>query len=234
MIAGIVASGRLVVVPPPDPEAGQPYGGGYYAGKMNYGVPGEDYRLIVAPEGAIAPGLDWKTSDTVDAANSVLDGWANSEAKNTATYPAIKACRDYRGGGFDDWYMPSYYEMLLLMYKFKLTTATNDTTTPTSAVPGYPIGQNPHSIPPIDTWTLTDPASRVSELPGDPNLYGINPDATYMNGTSTVSLDNPRYYVKFRQVAATRYGLPINDSKKPATANPVYRVRAVRRELIVP
>src|SRR5690606_5383295 len=61
---------------------GAPFGGGYYAGRINIG--GQIYALVVAPKalGGEAPGaLTWKTSQTSTAGTgSINDGWANTQA----------------------------------------------------------------------------------------------------------------------------------------------------------
>lgn len=51
-------------------------------------------------------------------ARSVSDGKSNTDkivARYGSGYYPAKLCKDYRGGGFDDWYLPSKDELLLLL-----------------------------------------------------------------------------------------------------------------------
>jgi len=61
-----------------------------------------------------APGAMWTTATNVNSA----DGAANTTTiinvyGNSGVY-AAKLCRDYRGGGFTDWYLPSTLELQIL------------------------------------------------------------------------------------------------------------------------
>lgn len=97
-------------------EIGQPFGGGFYAGDIQY-PDGQWYRLIVADISADITGEDsrWRTSDswTNDAEHSI-DGVANTNAMIAAgieLHPAAEHCVNHRGGGFEDWYMPALDEL---------------------------------------------------------------------------------------------------------------------------
>ncbi len=62
-----------------------------------------------------APGSMWTTATNVNSA----DGAANTTTiinvyGNTGLY-AAKLCRDFRGGGFTDWYLPSTLELQILI-----------------------------------------------------------------------------------------------------------------------
>ncbi|HEY0666903.1 MAG TPA: hypothetical protein VGD22_01935, partial [Sphingobacteriaceae bacterium] len=68
-----------------------------------------DYPLPWAPDNMI---------NIVTGANSQVDGASNT-AQITTAYGAdkpyaAKACREYRGGGFSDWYLPSKQELEVL------------------------------------------------------------------------------------------------------------------------
>lgn len=122
----------------PGPLRGEPYGGGYALNGFYYevfgnneiiitGGPGADgYLYIIADKSAEAL-LQWKTFDTsTSGTSSETDGWANTNAMNNTNHPAAKYCRDYRGGGFDDWYLPARDELNL----FWINIAPGRSTTP--------------------------------------------------------------------------------------------------------
>jgi len=93
---------------------GEAFGGGFYAGDIEDG--GKWYKLIVADVEADVSGLRWATS-TIDlpAATSATNGPANTQAMaGDSRLPAGNHCLDYRGGGFDDWYMPARNELAVL------------------------------------------------------------------------------------------------------------------------
>lgn len=103
--------------PPPLPTViGEPYGGGFYAGDIQY-PDGQWYKLIVADKAADITGADsrWKTTvDDSPGTNHLVDGLANTQAMaivGIELHPAGGHCLDYRGGGFDDWYMASKDEL---------------------------------------------------------------------------------------------------------------------------
>lgn len=135
------------------PAIGTPFGGGYYAGRINIG--GQIYAIVVAPKalGGEAPeGLFWKTSNTTTAGTtSTNDGWANTQAMETAgiaNHPAGQFCRGLSIGGYNDWYLPSRDELEILYRNFKPTTTSNNTSS----------GANPSSVPPTSNYTSVDPA----------------------------------------------------------------------------
>jgi hypothetical protein len=99
---------------------GQSFGGGYYVGDITYSN-GNSYALILAPK-STAVVRRWKTTATgpeafmgswsgITLENIVFyDGFANTQAMNSATYPAAQYVRSLSTGGFTDWYLPSYWE----------------------------------------------------------------------------------------------------------------------------
>lgn len=98
-------------------EIGEMFQGGQYIGNV---VVGDDtYGIIAALSAGQAPSkLRWKTSNTATAGTgSLVDGWANTLAMITAgelAHPAARYCRNYAGGGFDDWYLPARNELNLM------------------------------------------------------------------------------------------------------------------------
>jgi hypothetical protein len=99
-------------------QLGQVYGGGYIF-----------YIDITGQHGLISAekhlgGIAWSITNPTKAtgALSMSDGLANTKriiqiygnvANYGATY-AAKACKDYRGGGYTDWYLPAVNELKLL------------------------------------------------------------------------------------------------------------------------
>ena len=96
---------------------GNALGGGFFGGEMT--IEGERYALIVAPK---AEGekmeIEYKLEDrrTSDGTDSDDDGMANSDHINDANHPAALFCRQLRIGGFDDWYLPSRDELVMLCW----------------------------------------------------------------------------------------------------------------------
>lgn len=132
---------------------GAPFGGGYYAGRINVG--GQIYVIVVAPKalGGEAPGtLAWKTSQTTTAGTtSTNDGQVNTNAMATAgiaNHPAGQFCRGLSIGGYNDWYLPAKDELEILYRNFKPTTSANYTGS----------GSNPSSVPPTSNYTSGNPA----------------------------------------------------------------------------
>lgn len=95
---------------------GESFGGGFYAGDIEDG--GQWYKLIVADIEADVYGLPWGGYGTdLQAATSNTNGPANTEAMAAAgpgVHPAAEHCLNWRGGGFDDWYMPARSELQVI------------------------------------------------------------------------------------------------------------------------
>ena len=101
---------------------GEFYGGGYYIGNIyvdsTHGIDEGTYAILMGGlDTEPATTLQWKTA-TSETANtgSTTDGWGNTQAMAVAgieAHPAGKYCLEFRGGGFDDWYLPSKDELNL-------------------------------------------------------------------------------------------------------------------------
>jgi len=111
------------IKPPPPPIVGQSYGGGIVAyilvnGDLGY-VPGQTHGII-ASTSDLNGGykIEWNVgstnSITVATGTAIGTGLANTNKiiaiQGNGNY-AAKICKDYRGGGFDDWYLPSINEL---------------------------------------------------------------------------------------------------------------------------
>jgi len=177
---------------------GKPFGGGYFAGYISHTADGvATHALIVAPRATGATGtgytlttdLSWATAQTeVPNTFSTFDGVANTAAMVTAGiagYPAAQFCVGLSIGGFNDWYLPSRYELAIAYVNLKPTTQIN-TTSP---------GINPYAVPPRQTvYTTTIPAqTNVSEF----RDAGSEAFATEIHWTSTQGSANNANRVTF-------------------------------------
>jgi hypothetical protein len=145
-----------------EPEIGDAYGGGYFAGYISHTADGvATHRLIVAPAATGASGTNytltqfytWKTSFTTTAgATSSFDGAANTAAIVSAgisSHPAAEFCVNLNIGGFEDWYLPAVWELDIAYFHLKPTTSSNSTS----------WGDNPYSVPRRNSkYTTGDPA----------------------------------------------------------------------------
>ena len=135
---------------------GQPFGGGFYMGVMRFSD--GDYLIIDAGK-ASETSLAYKTSNTADSGTaSFHDGWANTNAINDALHPAAKYCRDYRGGGFDDWYLPARDEQELRYRNGKPDTTANQIG---SRPESGSHGGNANSVPVGAPYTAGNPGQTV-------------------------------------------------------------------------
>lgn len=111
-----------LVEPTPAPlptVIGEAYGGGFYIGDITIADGGEDdgvYAVIMGgPESQAT--LAWKDPRSATAGtDSNTNGMANTlamQAADPAIHYAGMYCKEYSGGGFDDWYMPAKDELNL-------------------------------------------------------------------------------------------------------------------------
>jgi hypothetical protein len=183
------------------PSPGAPYQGGFFAGQMNIG--GTVYNLVVAPiaDGSLqgeTTGKVWSTVATNDTvANNTFYGAPATTTYANAQHPGFNwAINDLNGpnagtydptnaagtgiGGYNDWYVPSQYETMILYYYFKPSLASND--------PG--TGNNPFAVAPtISPFTSSDPAQTTIPgfIPGDSNAFS---GSNYMTATQASTSDS--------------------------------------------
>lgn len=189
---------------------GQPFGGGFYAGKISTNGSGvADYYLIVGPKASAETNAQWgPVSNT--GATSEIDGFANSQILNSPTYPAAYFCRNLSIGGYTDWYLPSIKELGILYCSFKPYSGSNSTNANTA---------NAYSVPPRGAYTNSptqDPTTTTATdfLLNNSEVLPIA-DFTY---SSTDYASNLCWYTFFAS------GLQDTNYK-----NQNYYVRAVRR-----
>ena len=209
--------GTISLVKPGDPDIGDAYGGGYFAGYISADASGiATHRLIVAPKIGGESLLQWKTTNTTTAGTgSLIDGPANSAAMNNADHPAAQFCKGLTLGGFSDWYMPARNELEVIYYHLKNVSQAN-------YLVGGNLGVNANAVPvgrPVSTaYTSARPAQTSvvafkvggSQAFVDTNYWSSSEyDATYAWGQGFYS-GNP--------------GFQYNGTKTGS-----YYVRAVRR-----
>ena len=131
------------------PDAGQegtPFGGGIYAGRIKVGS--VVYAVVVGSRavGGQAPNtLAYKISNSAtpntQSRNNCKANMAGMVAAGIANHPAAQWCMNYRGGGFDDWVLPSLDVLEILYRNFKPLNVNNYTTS--SNNPSGSNGINP-------------------------------------------------------------------------------------------
>lgn len=132
---------------------GEAFGGGFYAGNLIY-ADGE-YIIIVAPKSSEALLAQKTENSTSVGTSSYHDGSANSSAMQGDTFPAAQHCRNYLGGGFNDWYLPSRDELEVLYRNLKPSTSTNYTG---SRSESGSVGGNANSVPLGAPYTSGSPS----------------------------------------------------------------------------
>lgn len=192
---------------------GQPFGGGFYMGVMRFSD--GDYLIIDAGK-ASETSLAYKTDNTADSGTaSFHDGWANTNAINDALHPAAKYCRDYRGGGFNDWYLPARDEHELRYRNGKPDTAANQTG---SRPESGSHGGNANSVPVGAPYTAGNPGQTV--------------DPAFRTGGAQ-AFTVPTWYWTSTQYATNTGGAWVqrfsDGSQTSTTKTFTYLVRPVRR-----
>lgn len=196
---------------------GQAYGGGYYAGVIR--INNISYALIVAPKSTQVTLRYKTTADASLGAQSVNDGWANTNAINNSSHPAAQHCRSLTTGGYTDWYLPSRDE-LEICYRY-LKPGTYSNTTGATVGTGNLAknnGSNANSDPIGADYTSSNPAQTGATLFRNTSAEAYD-QTTYWTSTEYTSSTNSAICGSFysgQQFHATK-----------TTTN--YLVRAVRR-----
>lgn len=147
-----------------DPSnAGEPYGGGYYAG-ANIVVGGVTYALVVAPltmGGQDNLPWEWTTDPDVPGAVSTNDGRSNTAAivaaGGSSSSVAAGFCNNLNINGYSDWHLPSPDELEICYRYLKPTVIDNYVNSDHGPSPGG-NGNNPNSDPVGGDYTTSNPS----------------------------------------------------------------------------
>jgi hypothetical protein len=203
------------------PALGAELEGGFYGGLYSLngnGVP--THALIVAPklEGHV-PSSAWKNANTATpGTESTFDGVPNTQAAADAGGHAPAGwARGLTIGGFDDWYIPSQYELLALYWTLSPESGGDF---PNTEEPG--AGVNPYAVPQRGEFGYEDNPSITSAL------------AFRMNQSEAFNMDS---YGTSTQGATTtqQRWLTFFDGFNGASNKTITRSwRAIRRVAVIP
>lgn len=221
-IEGVGVQSRFIVPDSvlPEPNIGDAYGGGYFAGYISHTADGvATHRLIVAPRATGATGtgytlttmLQSKTADTTTPGTaSTFDGAANTAAMITAgisNHPAAQFCTNLAIGGFSDWYLPARDELDIAYENLKPTTQLNSTS----------YGINDYSVP-------KRTSNRTASVPSQTPIAAFQGAEAFATGYHWSSDDAASIFTRM----LTFTNGAISSDFKTNTQ----RVRAFRREAI--
>lgn len=202
---------------------GTPFGGGYYVGKIVVGA--STYAIIVAPASTVTT-QQYRTTNaaTPGIPGSPNDGWTNTLTMVAAgNHPAAAAARAVTAGGYTDWYLPSWAE-LMLCYRYLKPGEVFNATGSTGYDPSYNVpsiyGVNPYSDPTGPAYTLSDPTKTTVPLFFDGSAEAFVTGAYW---TSTEYSENRSQAAYF-----SFYNGPVSIAGKTASV----LTRAVRRILL--
>jgi len=120
---GTTVNYTVIVTVSAPPDVGASFEGGIVAYIWKSGDPGYvsgQTHGLIASAADLSPGMAWSNIVDVEVTETewgIGTGAANTDAiiaQAGHTNSAAKLCRDYRGGGYDDWYLPSANEIPLL------------------------------------------------------------------------------------------------------------------------
>jgi len=216
-IYSVVDEWSEYIAGPSEPNIGDAYGGGYFAGYISHTADGvATHRLIVAPAATGASGLNytistnlaWQSSASTTGATSPFDGVDNTSKMTNS--PAADFCTGLSINGFTDWYLPARYELEIAYFNLKPTTTSNTSL----------AGANDYSVPKRTTnySFSSDPAQTLVaafQITGSENF------ATNVHWTSTEFSSTPGRTKRFSDG---------QDTTQTKTVE--LHVRAFRRETI--
>jgi hypothetical protein len=202
---------------------GEEFGGGYFAGYISHTADGNPtHALIVAPRATGATGtgytvttnLAWKNAaTTTSGTTSSFNGSANTSAMVTAgiaDHPAANFCVGLSIEGYNDWYLPSRYELEIAYFNLKPGTASNYILDADSGINSYAVPQRPNK------WT--------AEYPAQTNV------SLFAGGTQSFSTSD--HWSSSESTATQAWRIFLVSGRLAGTANKAsntYAVRAFRR-----
>lgn len=147
--------------------------GGYYFGKIKIGD--QVYRLYLAPRQSgqtnkSGNGLIWKTTNSTDVgvANTINDGWTNTNERDNSAFPICQWARDLTINGFNDWYIPARDELELMCRNLRPRTTSSIGNRPAhDGEPATLSGTNPSSVPIGEGYVAPLPVTPVSIFVGE-------------------------------------------------------------------
>ena len=216
-----------------EPALGSSYGGGYYAGR--YALGGNLYRIIVAPKATGQSYRQIATSSGARASGVTLeqtrsDGWTVTNAQvSSGSWSAANWARGLTIGGYNDWYIPSTWEMCLAFATFKPTFTNNDTESGSNVytrTPGWPantaFGTSNPARTSITAFQGTNSEAFTYGSASNGQLYYV----TYRSNESSSA-----YTVGFDNEGSAGRGLS-NSGYWSVSITEALLVRVIRRELI--
>jgi hypothetical protein len=135
--------------------AGGAYGGGFFVGYIT--LSGQRYALIVSDNTGHVRNGDLNGGSDNTGMLSTSDGKANMAAyiargRYSGGNDAVNFCKNYRGGGYSDWYLPSLFEAEMLYRNLKPTTGSNNTA----------YGANVYATPNTANYLANNPAQTAA------------------------------------------------------------------------
>jgi hypothetical protein len=149
------ASNSITTEPTVPTVIGEPFRGGYYAGKVATGGGGVATFYLVVADKTVGQSstLKWSASQVTTGVTSTINGPTNSASLAALGYPMASFCENLNTGGYTDWYMPAKDELEILYYFLKPNTNSNWTSSGSNAyaVSPQPINTNYSSGSPAQT-----------------------------------------------------------------------------------
>jgi hypothetical protein len=182
---------RIPVVPT---VIGQPFGGGFYAGKIAVGGGGVATHYLVIADKTLgeSSGLQWGPAFVTTGITSVINGPTNSSslAALGATYAAATFCEGLTINGYTDWYLPAKNELEVIYYNLKFGAQLNYTGAGSNAnaVAPEPISTNYSATSPQQTAAVAFRTGGSQALTY-PDNYWSSTENSFFLAASLVSPD---------------------------------------------
>lgn len=189
---------------------GKPYGGGYYAGNIYQ----EDglYALIVAEKAAETSLAFAHTAYSMQGQPSDRDGHFNTWSLLNKSTPdggtpgnwyAASYCRNYRGGGHSDWFLPAQHQLEIAYRNLKPTTTTNYASG---------SGANPYANPATQIYTSANPSQTTAAAFRTGAVQSFAAD-NYTSSTATAGNSGYAMYQNFSNGFQTAMVFTVNPQR---------------------